>query len=66
MTKQLSKANDTIDFLNKMVGSKDGKHIKTTEVPGGYDQKEIEFIMESPNGQVENQTLQKFLNEKFE
>jgi len=49
-----------------MVGSTDGKHIKSASLPGGYDQKEIEFIMESPNGQVENQTLQKFLNEKFE
>ena len=49
-----------------MVNKEGGSHIKQTSMPEGFDQKEIEFIMESPNGQLENQTLQKFLNEKFE
>ena len=44
------KANDTIGFLNQMVndGKSDGKQIVNAE--GGVDQKEIEFIMKSPNG----------------
>ena len=66
LTKQLEKANTTIDFLNQMVNDPS----KSTHIVGSGEgkglNKEIEFIMEHPDGHVENQTLQKFLNEKFE
>ncbi len=59
LTEQLTKANGTIDFMNKMVNDgKGGTHLKGQAGGGvemdGVDPKELEFIMENPDGQLEN------------